>query len=342
MYGVPGSPTSSGRWLISTERTNPRRRRRLPIIAAVVFTVLAGAMAGASAQNPTGEPSGFLLDRGRYSTITAPNTGMAISPIGINERSQIVGSFADDGGMTHGFFLDRRGRFVSIDVPGSTGTQAEKINNRGQIVGVYVDIPNPAPDAPRRGFLLDRGRFTRLDAPDAVATLAHGINDRGQVVGEYKDAAGKTRGFLWDKGRFATFDGPDGTGAAFTEINDRGQIVGVYGEFGGPAQRGFLLSGAVYSTFNAPDAVGTFPAGINNRDQIVGTRVDDVAGTRGQGFLLAQGARGPFTPVAFPGASVTTAFGINDRGQIVGVYANTAAPNGKRSTMRMPMLMSRR
>ena len=180
---------------------------------------------------------------------------MALGPIGINERGQIVGSYTDADGTTRGFLLDWRGRFASIDVPGSTGTQAEKINNRGQVVGVYVDIPNPSPDAPRRGFLLDRGRFIRLDAPGAVATLAHGINERGQVVGEYKDAGGKTRGFLWDKGRFATFDGPDGTGAAFTEINDRGQIVGVYGEFGGPAQRGFLLSGGCLlrpSTRRAP------------------------------------------------------------------------------------------
>jgi probable HAF family extracellular repeat protein len=199
------------------------------LAAAVVLAALAAAVAGAAAHSPAPDVSGFLLDRGRYTTIPATRAGEKPSPIGINERGQIVGSYADSRGMTHGFLLEKNGSFTRIDVPGATGTQAEKINNRGQVVGVYVETPDPAPSAPRRGFLLDQGRFTRLDAPGAVSTLAHGINDRGQVVGEYKDAGGRFHGFLWDKGRFTTFDGPDGTGASFTEINDRGQIIGVYG-----------------------------------------------------------------------------------------------------------------
>ena len=32
------------------------------------------------------------------------------------------------------------------------------------------------------------------------------------------------------------------------------------------------------------------------------------------------GAEGPFEPIDFPGAPITVAFGINDRGQIVGAY----------------------
>jgi hypothetical protein len=43
------------------------------------------------------------------------------------------------------------------------------------------------------------------------------------------------------------------------------------------------------------------------------------------GFLLAKGASGPFTPIDVPGAPASGATGINDRGQIVGLYANPAA-----------------
>ena len=39
----------------------------------------------------------------------------------------------------HGFMRDRRGRITTIDVPGARGTAAQKINNRGQIAGVYSD-----------------------------------------------------------------------------------------------------------------------------------------------------------------------------------------------------------
>ena len=46
------------------------------------------------------------------------------------------------------------------------------------------------------------------------------------------------------------------------------------------------------------------------------------------GFLLAKGVEGPFTPIDFPGAPGTGATGINDRGQIVGIYENPdAAPD---------------
>ena len=60
-------------------------------------------------------------------------------------------------------------------------------------------------------------------------------------------------------------------------------------------------------------------------------------------LLLANGAMGPLTPIAFPGALGTAPFGIDDRGRIVGAYATPApAPGAQRSPMRMPMMMSGR
>jgi hypothetical protein len=73
----------------------------------------------------------------------------------------------------------------------------------------------------------------------------------------------------------------------------------------------------------------------------VGSTFSDPNGTELHGFLLAKGSSGPFTPIDFPGAPNTVAFGINDRGQIVGVYENPdAAPDGQPSPMQMPMMMS--
>jgi hypothetical protein len=47
-----------------------------------------------------------------------------------------------------------------------------------------------------------------------------------------------------------------------------------------------------------------------------------------RGFLLARGARGPFTWIDFPGAPRTQVGGINDQGTIVGRYENPAAAPG--------------
>jgi hypothetical protein len=59
-----------------------------------------------------------------------------------------------------------------------------------------------------------------------------------------------------------------------------------------------------------------------------------MAGARG--FLLAKGARGPATPISFPGAPRTIATGINDQGQIVGFYENPDVPPSRQPTGGQP------
>jgi hypothetical protein len=109
-----------------------------------------------------------------------------------------------------------------------------------------------------------------------------------------------------------------------------------------PQARGFLLRWGAYITFAAPEAPVTAPYRINNRGQIV-VYAFAGPGTFGQGFLLAQGVRGPFTPIPFPGALGTGPSGINDRRQIVRLYATPAAPpHGQAAPMRLPMMTSGR
>ena len=176
-------------------------RRLLPVVFAVALAVLAAPMAQAAAESstPQSQIPGFLLDRGRYTTIEILGARVETAPLGINDRGDIAGAY-DDGKGDHGFMRDRRGRITTIDVPGARGTAAQKINNRGQIAGVYSDTSPDTQIPPERGFLLERGKLTRIDVPDAVQTRAVGINNRGQVVGEYTDADGMVHGFLWDKG----------------------------------------------------------------------------------------------------------------------------------------------
>ncbi len=337
------------------EDTNVRGRGRLSVVAALVAAALMapGAGALASGSGPRAEVPVFILDEDGFTGFDAPGPA-AQDLVRINNRGEIVGgtraAVADEG--FRGFLRDRRGRFTRIDVPDAAGTSPFDINDRGQIVGTYSNTNSCTGCAgDKRGFLLDRGRFTTISVPGAVQTQARGINNRGQIVGEYVDAGGRFHGYLWDKGRFTTFDGPEAAaGASFLDINDRGEIVGLffYGDPADPptdpeALDGFLLSNGDYTTFDAPGAGVTLPFGINNRGQIV---VSTTAGglAAAQGFLLRKGAEGPFTPidpsgvVGAPGTLLAT--GINDRGQVVGLYANAdAAPDCQPSAMQMPTMM---
>jgi uncharacterized membrane protein len=72
-----------------------------------------------------------------------------------------------------------------------------------------------------------------------------------------------------------------------------------------------LVFAASFTTFDVPGFEGrTTPLGINAQGQIVG-----MVGSHG--FLLDHGT---FTLIDVPGASETQARGINDKGQIVGLY----------------------
>jgi hypothetical protein len=336
--------------MTATARTMGRGggRLRLAVAGVVVITALTtataraapttmGVQADATPRSPT---PGFVLERGRYTTIEAPDPNVWLFPFDINNRGQLTGEYVRVGpdgvpDSESGFLRDPRGRVTVLDVPGAKGTEAVKLNDRGQVVGEYSqDTPIVNSSANPRDYLWDRGRVITIEIPgaDPVRTEPIGVNNRGQVVGPYLDRKGALHGFLWERGRITTIDLPGATSTSPTAVNDRGQVLGVYTDAAG-AFHGFVLSRGRFVSFDAPDQGDfLFPLDINNRGQIVGWTVDDpvtMAGARG--FLLAKGARGPATPVSFPGASRTIATGINDQGQIVGFYENPAAPSPQRA-----------
>jgi hypothetical protein len=105
---------------------------------------------------------------------------------GINNNQQFVG-YAVFGNAAFSFLggVDPdQGPFLSsqIYVPGSLVTIPNKINNDGDVVGIYVDTQGR-----EHGFWLRNGDYTSIDFPGAVATEAVGINSRNntQIVGDY-------------------------------------------------------------------------------------------------------------------------------------------------------------
>ena len=208
--------------------------------------------------------------------------------------------------------------FTTIDVPDALSVSAFGINDRGHIVGSYLD-----PSFRNHGFLWNEGVFSTIDFPGAFTTVAAGINARGQIVGTYDFFAPRTTaGFLWDQGVFTTIDVPGAFDTHLGGINARGQIVGFYGDGTGVAH-GFLWEAGVFAALDVPDARQTLPRGINGFGQVAGYYVD--AGFRVHGFLLDQGV---FTTIDFPNASGTNVNGINNRGAIAGSYLSPDRTHG--------------
>ena len=81
---------------------------------------------------------------------------------------------------------------------------------------------------------------------------------------------------------------------------------------------GFLDDGGIFTPINDPEGSDTQAWGINNNGEIVGTFFD-TAMQANEGFLDDAGS---FTTIDnVPGALSTTITGINDSGEMVGIYS---------------------
>ena len=180
---------------------------------------------------------GFFLNKGKITTLDPPNSIRSQGGF-INAKGQIVGAYRTSDQKRHGYIW-RNGVFTSFNVPNDhpvLGTVPLGINDRGQVVGNYVDGNGGllGPNDGRHGFLLNKGIYTQLDVPGAAFTVAQGINNEGQIVGLYLNDDDSEHGFIWNKeGGYTTIDVPDGAWTDVYSINAEGKIVGAYGDVDG-------------------------------------------------------------------------------------------------------------
>jgi probable HAF family extracellular repeat protein len=257
-----------------------------------------------------------------FTTIDDPSAAPYTEAFGINDTSQISGTYAVGTSIGNGVqyvgngFLYSNGNFSTIDCPGSD-TEVSGINEGGEIVGSCTGTSDSG-----TGFLYSNGTFTTIDDPIAApgGTSPNGVNDSGQIVGSYIDSNGNDHGFMFSNGTFTTIDDPNGSdGTEAWGINDNGQIVGFYWD-NNDTEHGFLYSDGHFTTIDDPNStVGTEAYGINNSGQIVGSYTDSTS--YDTGFLYSGGN---FTTIGYPGAIYgTEAQGINSGGQIVGSYTDS-------------------
>ncbi len=250
--------------------------------------------------------------------------GVFCAACSINSDNQIAGSVGDsqvrhatvfDNGVTHLF--------------GANGSYALSINEQGQAVGATPVAGNGS--AP---FIWDAQRGLRLislpqGASDAAAWK---VNNLGQVVGQMtfsNSTPPVERPFLWDAiNGAADFLGtsppiPGYLGSAAVAINDSGQIALFVSTSG--SENAYLWDPrtGLRRLDVLPFGRSARPWAINASGQVVGS-ADTLDGSR----AVTWDANGDIHDLGvLPGAtaSQSTAYGINDAGQIVGV---SSVPNG--------------
>ena len=93
-----------------------------------------------------------------------PAGSVATILFGINNRSWVVGRYADSAGVTHGMLFVPPDNFTTFDFPGSTFTSLNGISSEGKICGRYVDASGIA-----HGFIARAKSLPRANPGSAQA-----------------------------------------------------------------------------------------------------------------------------------------------------------------------------
>lgn len=274
--------------------------------------------------------TGLTPDDFDYRIIEMPEEFAALHTIiqKANIRGDLVGRYIiidEEGRAAPRGFLLRKGTFETIHVEGALQTIAFGINERGTVVGTYMDA-----DMKWHGFTYDRGTYTPFDAPVGMGQFSEetwiwDISTTGAVTGSFLDADGVYRGFVLNGNRFEKFLVP---GAGFTEgfgINTRGEVTGHFAYVGDSRMFGFIYRKGEFTILDYPgeDDWMSCAMGIGIRGEAVG----HVAGTypgATYGYVWQDGQFSSLLRV--PGAGGTFPTAIAPNGTIAG-YANVGGRN---------------
>lgn len=287
------------------------------LIAAVLFVLLASVTSGCSGEHPTDPapsqsgPALAMLGTRTISTtgVSMIDLGPGCGPFDLNNAGVAVGWHIQSG-QGHACILDR-GETLDLGDFGGRNSSARAINARGEVV-VYVSGPD-------RALLWANGSTTPL-SPIVVGT---DINARGQVVGRSAGFPGPFRGLLWDHGNVVDL-GDLGGGYSFPfAMNDRGQVVGWSGS-GTRSYHAFLwTAGEMADLGTMRDGWSSEAVAINNRgDVVVHDRDFSRIPVPSRPWLYSNGTRTDLGTIA---GDHMHAADINNRGQIVGDYAQNRA-----------------
>jgi probable HAF family extracellular repeat protein len=93
-----------------------------------------------------GNDEGFLKEGNKVELLKGPAGAVSVMALGVNNEDQVVGSYTDASGATHGFLYDESNKsYTTINDPntaksGPTSmTVVNGINDKGQLVGFYLD-----------------------------------------------------------------------------------------------------------------------------------------------------------------------------------------------------------
>jgi hypothetical protein len=315
-------------------KSNRRMQRRIAATVATGALALAGTALATGVANaaPAAHQTSY-----RFVTLDNQRDVTFNQLLGINNHGEIAGYFGSGaaGHPNKGYRLYppfRQRNYVNENFPHSVQTQVTGLNDNGVTVGFWSSMNTASMSNDNFGFWEQNGHYHTADFPTGdpasppVDQLL-GVNDHDVAVGFYTDGQGNNHGYEYNikTRRYSTVTDPSLPSASLTAagINNYGNVAGIYTTAAGTTD-GFLKVGHTFIDLAVPGASSTMALGVNDHDEVVGTYTVGSGGSAVMhGFTWKPGHG--FTTVDDPhGIGTTTINGVNNEGDLVGFYVDSA------------------
>jgi hypothetical protein len=262
--------------------------------------------------------------------------------LGINNEGVIAGYFGSGakGHPNQGYQLFSpygQGNYANENFPGSKQTQVTGLNDYGVTVGFWSTQNTASMNNNNFGFYAVGGRYYNVNFPTGNNASPQvdqllGVNDHDVAVGFYTNAQGNNRGYTYNI-RTRSFTrvlvpgapaGEAGPSLTATAINNYGDVAGFYAKSSSVTDAFLQLHNGRFITLAVPGASMTQAFGVNDYDEVVGaytTGSGSNAMTHGFTWRPGYGFRTVDDP---HGQGTTTINGVNNAGDLVGFYTDSA------------------
>jgi hypothetical protein len=315
-------------------KTNRRMSKRVAATVATGALALAGTALAAGAANaaPAAHQTSY-----RFATLDNQRDVTFNQLLGINNHGEIAGYFGSGaaGHPNKGYQLYPpygQRQYVNENFPHSVQTQVTGLNDKGVTVGFWSSMNTASMTNNNFGFWERGGHYYNADFPTGdpasppVDQLL-GVNNGDVAVGFWTDGQGNNHGYEYNINthRFAVVTDPRLPSASLTAaaINNSGNVAGFYTNAAGTTD-GFLKAGRTFIGLAVPGASSTMALGVNDHDEVVGVyTVGTGSSAVMHGFTWKPGHG--FSTVDDPhGMGTTTINGVNNAGDLVGFYVDSA------------------
>lgn len=299
--------------------------------------VASGANSVALGLNDKGEVVGYSFQGDDYHAFLFSYADKSMTEIGslggklnaacaINSAGQVTGYSQDANGNLLAFLFSRNAPIASLGtLEGGSTSEAFGINNSGAVVGdSQSGGQNHRPVLFSNHSVQDLG-LGGSNEPDALET-AYAINDAGQIVGRHYAGNNAFHAFLFANGNTTDFGTLGGANGEALAINKKGQVVGD-SEIADGSAHAFVMSRSRLKDLGTLPGYdnASYARGINNSGDIVG---ESDSADQKRAFLYTRGRLVELDKLAVNLSeagfnSLDVAYGINDRGWIVG-YGTTS------------------